>query len=283
MSDSAPPSHGEQKPWIAVRIDGAADPGLVIAALFEAGSLGVQDDRGSILTHFPPGHDVDAVASRVREADPASRVTVSEAPRADWSTWRASVNAHRLGKLTISPPWLADVEDPATIVIDPAMAFGTGEHATTRGVVRLMQRLPAMPPKVADIGAGSAVLAICAARLGAERVVAIELDHDAIGNAQENVEVNHAESRVHVIEGDASVLLPLVAPVGLVLANIISSVLLELLPVIHDSLVPRGYAILSGILVDERERMLEAVSGAWRVLAEDTEEGWWSVLIERQR
>jgi ribosomal protein L11 methyltransferase len=282
VSDSAPPSHGEQKPWIAVRIEGSTDPDLVIGALFEAGSLGVQDDRGSIVTHFPPGHDVDGVAARVREADPAARVTVSEAPPADWSTWRASVNAHRLGKLTISPPWLADVTDPGTIVIDPAMAFGTGEHATTRGVVRLMQQLPAMPAMVADIGAGSAVLAICAARLGAERVVAIELDHDAIGNAQENVEVNRVDASVHVVEGDAGLLLPLVAPVGLVLANIISSVLLELLPVIHDSLVPRGYAILSGILVDERQRMLEAVTGDWTVLAEDKEEGWWSVLIERQ-
>jgi ribosomal protein L11 methyltransferase len=282
VSDSAPPSHGEQKPWIAVRIEGSTDPDLVIGALFEAGSLGVQDDSGSIVTHFPPGHDVDAVAARVREADPAARVTVSEAPPADWSTWRASVNAHRLGKLTISPPWLADATDPGTIVIDPAMAFGTGEHATTRGVVRLMQKLPDMPEMVADIGAGSAVLAICAARLGAKRVVAIELDHDAIGNAQENVEVNRVDASVHVVEGDAGLLLPLVAPVGLVLANIISSVLLELLPVIHDSLVPRGYAILSGILVDERQRMLEAVTGDWTVLAEDKEEGWWSVLIERQ-
>ena len=146
-----------------------------------------------------------------------------------------------------------------------------------------MQRLPAMPAMVADIGAGSAVLAICAARLGAERVVAIELDHDAIGNAQANVEANRVAPVVHVIEGDAAILLPLVAPVGLVLANIISSVLLEILPVIRDSLMPRGYAILSGILAEERERMLKAVSGDWTVLAEDTEEGWWSVLIERQR
>lgn len=283
MSDSAPPSHGDERPWIAVRIEGAVRTDLVSEVLFEAGSLGVQDDGGSVITHFAPGHDVEAVTARVREVDPAARVTVSEAPPADWSAWRASVNAHRLGKLTISPPWLADLTDPDVIVIDPAMAFGTGEHATTRGVVRLMQELPAMPEMVADIGAGSAVLAICAARLGAKRVVAIELDHDAIGNALENVEANRLDASVHVMEGDAGLLLPLVAPVGLVLANIISSVLLELLPVIHDSLVPRGYAILSGILVDERQRMLEAVGDAWTVLAEDKEEGWWSVLIERQR
>jgi ribosomal protein L11 methyltransferase len=86
---------------------------------------------------------------------------------------------------------------------------------------------------------------------------------------------------VSVVEGDAGALLPLVAPVGLVLANIISSVLLGMLNVIHDSLTPHGNAILSGILVDEREVMLAAISQAgFTVAAEDTEEGWWSVLLE---
>ena len=169
------------------------------------------------------------------------------------------------------------------VVIEPAMAFGTGEHATTRGVVRLMQQLQPMPALVADIGAGSAVLAICAARLGAEKAIAIELDHDAISNAEENVVANQVEGVVHVIEGDAALLLPLVAPVGLVLANIISSVLVELLPIIHASLSPSGYAILSGILVEERELMLGEIGrGQWNVASEYDEEGWWSVLIERR-
>jgi ribosomal protein L11 methyltransferase len=169
------------------------------------------------------------------------------------------------------------------IVIDPAMAFGTGEHATTRGVVRLMQQLPSLPKLVADLGAGSAVLSIAAAKLGAERVIAIELDPDAIGNAEANVEANECGHVVHVVEGDAALLLPLVAPVGLILANIISSVLLTLMGVMRDSLVPRGYAILSGILREERDGVLDAISrDGWRVIAEDDEEGWWSVLIERQ-
>ena len=164
------------------------------------------------------------------------------------------------------------------------MAFGTGEHATTRGVVRLMQKLPSIPELVADLGAGSAVLAICAAKLGATRVAAIELDHDAIGNTEENVAANGVSDIVSVIEGDAALLLPLVSPVGLVLANIISSVLLVILPAIHDAVEPGGYAILSGILLDERGMMLEAIrEGGWQIVDEDSEEAWWSVLIERPR
>jgi ribosomal protein L11 methyltransferase len=245
----------------------------------------VQEDGAAVLTHFPPDTDTAVVEQLIRTADPSAKITTGEAPNPDWSAWRASVSAHRLGRIIITPPWLAtNSRDAMEVVIDPAMAFGTGEHATTRGVVRLMQTLPRIPDVVADLGAGSAVLAICAAKLGAKRVAAIEIDHDAIGNAEENVVVNDVADRVSVIEGDAGLLLKLVAPVGLVLANIISSVLLEILPAIHDAVTPGGYAILSGILFEERPMMARAIqSGGWTIVSEDTEEAWWSVLIERPR
>lgn len=277
-------SSGRAEPaWLAVRVEPAGDPQRVIDALFAVGSQGVQEDGSAIVTHFPPGTGASEIERIVRAADPAAMVTSAPAPTADWSAWKASVRAHRVGEITITPPWLAGSNpDSIEIVIDPAMAFGTGEHATTRGVVRLMQRLPRLPEMVADIGAGSAVLAICAARLGAARVVAIELDPDAIENAEANVAANGVTRIVHVIEGDASVILPLVSPVGLVLANIISSILLDLLPVIGDSLDPRGYAILSGILREERPVIVTAAEAAgWAIVSEDAEDEWWSVLVER--
>jgi ribosomal protein L11 methyltransferase len=87
---------------------------------------------------------------------------------------------------------------------------------------------------------------------------------------------------VKVLEGDAAVLLPLVAPVRVVLANIISSVLTELLPMIGRSLTADGRAILSGILIDERAQMLTVIAdGGWQVQHEDSEEQWWSVEIAR--
>ena len=201
----------------------------------------------------------------------------------DFTGWRADVKSHRLGSLTVAPPWLGNESDPAsTIVIDPAMAFGTGEHATTRGVIRLMQRVVVSGSTVADLGAGSAVLSIAAAKLGAARAIAIELDTDAEGNAAENIRVNGVADRVHFIVGDAFSILPLVAPVNLVFANILSSVLVELLPVIRASLAPGGHAILSGILFQERKMMLDEIErGGWRVEAEDSEDEWWSVLISR--
>jgi ribosomal protein L11 methyltransferase len=274
----------DESSWIAIRVEQSANPQVVIDVLFEAGSLGVQEDGAAIVTHFPPDSDVAAIETAVHDADASAIVTTSLAPRIDWSEWRASVSAHTMGRVTVRPPWLPAIGSEGSggidVVIDPAMAFGTGEHATTRGVIRLMQLIPEMPPVVADLGAGSAVLSICAARLGAQRVAAIELDPDAIGNAEENLRANGVASAVRLLEGDAGILLPLVAPIGLVLANIISSVLLQLLPVIRGSLTAGGRAILSGILLDERGMMVDALTrGGWSIVSEDTEDGWWSVLI----
>ena len=270
------------QPWLALTNEPSSDRQGVIDALFAAGSQGVQEDGARVITHFPPGTDIDEIESAVKAVDPRALIEVAPAPHFDWGEWRAHVRAHRIGLITIAPPWLAadHIDDAIVIQIEPAMAFGTGEHATTRGVVRLMQHIDGMPSDVADLGAGSAVLSIAAAKLGAKRVVAIELDADAISNAEENVAVNGVEKIVTIIEGDAASLLPLVAPVGLVLANIISSVLIDLLQVIRDSLAPHGRAILSGILVEERDTMLNAVSSAgFTIEAEDREEGWWSVLL----
>jgi ribosomal protein L11 methyltransferase len=262
----------------------AAAAERVSAALFAAGSQGVHEDGDTLVTQFPGDVDVAAVHAAVLAADPDAEVSIGPAAPVDWTEgWKALLKAHDLGVLSVVPPWLADGRDPArTIVIDPGMAFGTGDHPTTRGVVRLLAPVVRPGDVVADLGAGSAVLAIAAAKLGAARVAAIEFDPDAIENAEENVRRNAVAERVVVIEGDAHVLLPLVAPVRLVLANIISSVLADLLPAIGRALAPGGEAILSGILWEERAHMLDVLAThGWRVAAEDREEAWWSVHVVR--
>ena len=271
--------------WHAVRVRPGGSADAVLAALFAAGSQGVQQEAGgTLLTHFPPGTDVEAVRARIDAADVGASVEIGVADAVDWTeAWKERVRAHPLGPLTVEPPWLADRFDPrTTVVIDPGMAFGTGEHATTRGVVRLMPRVLREGDLVADLGAGSAVLAIAAAKLGARRVAAMEFDEEAIGNAEENVARNDVADRVTVIQGDAAELLPLVAPVRVVLANIISSVLTQLLPGIAAALTPDGQGIVSGILVEEREQMIAVIqANGFRVEAEDAEDIWWSASIAR--
>ena len=271
------------KRWTAVRVRRPRDRAAIVSALFELGAEGVQETDDEIITHL---HDADRsnIDGALRRVDPTAAIGFDETPDVDWSSaWRSRIGAHSVGPLVVTPPWLAERYPAETrVIIDPGMAFGTGEHETTRGVLRLLARFLRTGDTVADLGAGSAILSIAAARLGASRAVAIELDPEAIGNAQENIDRNEVAGRVHLLEGDATMLLPLVAPVRVVVANIISSVLLTLLPTIAAALSPGGFAILSGILAEERSSIEKAIGdGGWRVLAFDEEGMWWSVAIAR--
>lgn len=268
--------------WTSLRIHPGGEREQVLAALFAAGAQGVHEDGDDLVTHFPAEADVQAIVTAVHTAAPSASCDLGASDNTDWSVaWRDRIAAHDLGLITIAPPWLVEGLDPArTVVIEPAMAFGTGDHPTTRGAARLLQRQMSPGLVVADLGAGSAVLAIVAAKLGASRVFAIEYDAEAISNAELNVRANDAEGIVHVFEGDAGVLLPLVAPVDLIVANIISSVLVELLPAMSEALREGGRAVLSGILREERPSMLEALSAdGWRLIEEDEEDVWWSVTV----
>jgi ribosomal protein L11 methyltransferase len=272
--------------WVSLRIDApeGAVRDRVVGMLVNGGAGAVQELDSALLTHLQEGAELDALCAALEDAGASvQRTALGEV---DWSTrWVTRVGVQRVGRIAVAPPWMsddiADAEIP--ILIEPAMAFGTGEHETTRGVLTLMQSLVEPGALVADLGSGSGVLAIAAAKLGAGRVVAIEMDPDAIGNAMENVERNGVAAQVTVLQGDAAALLPLVAPVSLVLANIISSVLMELSPIMHRALPPGGRAVISGILVSEREHLLSSLAlDGWLLESELREGEWWSSVIARQ-
>ncbi len=272
--------------WQTLRVtpshDGVRD--AVAAALFTGGAEGLVEDGNSYVTHVPVEHDLIFLRAEVQRADPAAQILVTPLdPSTASPELHGTVQAHDLGAFVITPPWLADQYDPAkTIIVEPGMAFGTGEHATTRGVLRLLPQVLRPGDVVADLGAGSAVLAIAAAKGGASKVIAIELDEDAMSNAEENVERNGVAGRVHLLCGDATVLLPFFAPVRVVLANIISSVHVMMLPIIERCIAADGVVIISGILQTEREEMLRHVeSTGWRMIAADSEGEWWSATIVR--
>jgi ribosomal protein L11 methyltransferase len=270
--------------WRALRITPSADADTLIALLFASGAQAVQEDGSDIVTHFPPDTDIAEIQRRIRDADSSAGISIAESPDITPATLHGTVGIQKLGRITIAPVWMsASIDDAGLVLIDPASAFGTGEHATTRGAIRLMQKIDIRGAVVADLGAGSAVLSIAATKLGAGRVVAIENDPQAIGNAEENVRGNMAGNVVTLVEGEAAVILPLIAPVGVVLANIISSVLIELLDRIHASLIGRGYAIFSGILTSEKDQFLgEAGKRGFSLVDEDIEGEWWSGLLERR-
>jgi ribosomal protein L11 methyltransferase len=269
--------------WFSLRVHAQAHREEVVAALFAAGAQGVHEDGSALVTSFPDEREARAAVSAALAADPGATADISPAPDIDWSTaWRDHARMVSLGRLTLAPPWLAEgLPADTTVVIEPGMAFGTGEHGSTQGAAKLLERLVRPGMTVADLGSGSAILSIVAARLGAARVWAIEIDPDAQENAATNIGRNGVGDVVHPLEGDATALLPIIAPVDAMVANILSSVITPMLPVMAASLRPGGQAVLAGMLVDEASQMRDVFTrGGWEEIDSLIEEGWWSVRVQ---
>ena len=272
----------ENADWTEIRVR-SARRAEIVDALFAIGAEGVEERDTEIVTHVR--HlDRSAALSALQRVDGEAQIQFADTPNVDWSSaWRARLVAHRVGRLVITPPWLAaEYSTEERLVIEPGMAFGTGDHETTRGVLKLMQSVIRDGDVVADLGAGSAVLAIAAAKLGARQSIAIELDPDAIGNAEENIAANGVSERCSILLGDANAILPLVSPVRVVLANILANAVIELLPAIEKALSADGVAIVSGVLVAEREEVERAAAAVGLHVVEFVEDGlWWSATLSR--
>ena len=191
---------------------------------------------------------------------------------------QANLRAIRVGRVVVAPPWdlPPDPSDLTVVIVHPSMGFGTGHHATTRLCLRALQAQPLRGRHVTDIGTGSGVLAITAAKLGAASVLAIENDGDAASAARRNMTVNDVETVVTLIDGDVRNLVT--RPASCVLANL-SGPLLEAGPLaLARCAEPGGTLILSGLTTDEEERVARAFEQVGRVNAR-LHEGDWAGLV----
>jgi ribosomal protein L11 methyltransferase len=278
---------------VTVRVDDAELRPLAAEALAERGGA-VQEDGDALIVYLPEPADPDGAADAVR-ADVADALPdglpaeVSWTWRADedWAaTWKAGLGPREVTpRLVVKPTWTEWPDRPGQIVldVDPQMAFGTGEHATTRGCLRLLDAVVRDGDRVIDVGSGSAILAIAAVRLGAAEAVAIEYDPDANINAVENLERNGVADRVRIVEAMADgPLLAAQGPADLLLANILSGVIRPLLPAFRDAIAssPDPRLIVSGILRTEAPDVVrDAEAAGFRIDRVDEEEEWWSALL----
>jgi ribosomal protein L11 methyltransferase len=188
------------------------------------------------------------------------------------------------GALLLRPSWIdRRPGDPALeLVLDPGRAFGTGQHETTRLCVDLMVELaPAHhPTRVLDLGCGSGILALAAARLfpGAGPITAVDNDPEATETTRENAEINHLGERLEILTGTA---LDLTGDADLILANIRPSVLIPIAPQIAARLAPGGLAVLSGVLAEEADAVLAAYAGAGLFLHLRRDLNEWCALVVR--
>ncbi len=202
----------------------------------------------------------------------------------DWEeAWRVHAQPLRVGSrivVRVKEIEYAPRSDDVVVLLDSGMAFGTGHHPTTRMCLEELEARLKPGMNVLDLGAGSGVLAMAAAGLGAGRVLAVERDASAVLVARRNVRANGAARSVRVVRGDRP---PEDAgPFDLVLANISNRVLTQLSGALAASLAPDGTLIASGVLEEQADGLAERfVDAGLHVLAQRREEDW-AVLVCRR-
>lgn len=206
-------------------------------------------------------------------------MTVEQSDDDSWrERWKEFLRGGQVSeRVWVRPPWEApDPSAPVTVVIDPGMAFGTGQHQTTRGCIRLLDRVLAAAPgdPVLDVGCGSGILSIVAALLGSP-ATGVEIDLESFTNARENVAMNAVEDRVRLIEGSADAVS---GTWPVLVANILAGTLVELSAPIRARAARD--LVLAGLMQPEVDRVLAAYPD-FR-LVERLDDGDWAILHLRR-
>lgn len=267
--------------WCAVDVQSPADERDAIAVwLVDRTGQAVEERAdGMLVGVVETERAASALLDELHQAFGAQlAATARPLPDVDWRLrWKDGLGARRIGRLTISPSWVP-AGDTATVVIDPETAFGSGEHGSTRGALLLLDHQISPGDRVLDLGSGSGVLAIAAARLGAARATGVDLDPEAEPIARANAERNGVAGSVDFVTGDAALLAPLLAPAELILSNILRSQNEALLPVVRAALAPGGRAIFAGMEQAERAEFLAVLARAGFAAIEETvDDSWWAV------
>ena len=231
--------------------------------------------------HFFSPVDRDDASRALQRHFGAAGVTAAavEVPDDDWAARsQARLTAVRIGDIVVAPPWDVPAEPGGgtLVVIRPSMGFGTGHHASTRLCLRALQAVPLVNRSVLDVGTGSGVLAIAAARRGATSVVAIDTDRDAVATALDNVELNGVSGRVRVRCGDFR--RAALQPAAIVVANL-NATLAARHGAALAGLVTDGFLVLGGIAAPEEAAVRGALGRAATIVARHAEADWVALTL----
>lgn len=234
--------------------------------------------------------------ARVRATIAASPLTApladlefAEAADVDWAEeWKQFYRLQRIGRLVVRPSWEDYEPAPGEVVIalDPGAAFGTGEHETTRLCLAAVEVHLSADDRVLDVGAGSGILSIAAAALGAREMHAIDIDADTVAVARENAERNGLGEAIAFAGGSVGADWPWpdrpAHGYDLVLANISSLVIGQLAPHLAEAARPGGLVVASGFILRDVDEVRGYLADAGLVEIAYETEGNWGCLVTRR-
>jgi ribosomal protein L11 methyltransferase len=257
----------------------------------ESGPDGWESDPVVVRGYLPVDDDLWNTKKRVEEGlwhlgqiRPIPAPSFRKVAEKDWAeAWKERLKVLHVGeRIVICPSWLTYEPRPEEILIqlDPGMAFGTGLHPTTQSCLRALERFVEPGIAVLDLGTGSGILAIAAAKLGAERVAALDSDQEAVTVARGNVIKNDVDRQINVRQGS---LAEVTGAYDLVVVNILARVIVEMVGEgLSERLRPDGVLVAAGITTDQVSEVAEAFEGGGLELVDQRQQGdWVSLVAER--
>ncbi|MFW5972549.1 MAG: 50S ribosomal protein L11 methyltransferase [Bacteroidota bacterium] len=257
---------------------------FLIAELADLDFEAFEQDEGLLRAYIPAARWNDVHREWIEQWLLAQGVTApireSIIEPINWNAqWEETIQPVAVGRFLVKPTWAQlppEHTDRILLEVDPKMSFGTGYHPSTRLMLHFVPDVVAAGDLVMDAGTGTGILAIAAAKVGARHVFAFDVDDWSYENGRENVLINGVEDRVEVVLGGIEV-----APEGpfdTILANINLNILLGALEMFRMRLQPGGMLAMAGMLVSDRERMIEALAARdFAVEQERQEDEWWAV------
>jgi ribosomal protein L11 methyltransferase len=284
-------------PWLLVTVDVSpcAEEGASVL-LFEAGSHGIvtleeRADNVRLGAYFDSRTNADeiklaleAAFDRLGQREALREFEVSRVPEQDWmQKWKEGFDAVEVGeRLIVAPSWKLpeDARGRVVIQIDPGMAFGTGRHETTRLCLEAIER-HWRGDSLLDVGTGTGILAIAAALLvPGSKIVAIDVDPQAIEVARENASINNVSDLIELLEAQPRQFTG--RGFDIVVANLTDEVIVDLMPDLAACIATNGLMILSGILSELAEDIQRSLRASAFEVKERRDSGEWSALIARR-
>ena len=218
--------------------------------------------------------------------NPEAEITVSGVNEEDWAnSWKAYYKPIKIGeRIVIVPAWEKySVKEGEIIVrMDPGMAFGTGTHETTRLVIKLLEKYIKSGMRVADVGCGSGILAICASKLGAGECKAYDIDPVAVKVANENIK----DSGLTNVTCEVSDLLKQVDKSGgtydVICANIVADIIIRMMPDVGELMDENSVILASGIIVERSEDVISGFEEhGFKIVERIDENGWCALAVQK--